>query len=102
MHHQSGRYSPWSSTTYSTVATRYCTSRQSEKVRKWDLPATHFQLFATSITPPVENGNAKNCKSGDVRQVFFWLADLMSLQTKFEEDKKKVAEMKAARRFKPY
>jgi len=30
------------------------------------------------------------------------LADLMSLQMKFEEDKKKVAEMKAARRFKPY
>ena len=29
-------------------------------------------------------------------------ADLMSLQKKFEEDKKKVAEMKAARRFKPY
>lgn len=29
-------------------------------------------------------------------------SDLMSLQTKFEEDKKKVAEMKAARRFKPY
>lgn len=29
-------------------------------------------------------------------------SDLMSLQMKFEEDKKKVAEMKAARRFKPY
>ena len=31
----------------------------------------------------------------------FMLADLLSLKAKFEDDKKKVAAMKAARRFKP-
>ena len=31
-----------------------------------------------------------------------WLADVMELQQQFEQDKKKIAEWKASRRFKPY
>ena len=33
---------------------------------------------------------------------FFTMADIAQLRKKFEEDKEKVAKMKAARKFRPY
>lgn len=37
-----------------------------------------------------------------LRSALMVLADVMELQQQFEQDKKKIAEWKASRRFKPY